>query len=482
MIGCMCVVLFVVFGLMMVVLVFVGVDLIVVGQFDGYGGDLVYCMFGLLENNVLGNLFGGLGLGLVYVGCNIFFVLFDCGFNVVVYDVLVDDIILYIDCFQMLCMMLEFSVLGVVLLFMLLLWLCDIMLLVDFFLFYYGDGVVVNLFNGWFVLNWLFCNYFIGCLDNVVLGLLFGLLFNVWLDLEGICVSVDGELVYVFDEYGLYIYCFDCCSGVCIMVYCLFVMLGVVYIVFIGDVEIDGNISGCLVNKGMEGLVILLDGCMFIGIMQSLLLQDGGKKGVIMCIVQLDLVIGCMCQYVYLLINVGSVSKFKYIIVSEIVVINDYEFLVDECDGKGFGDGSSVSFKYLMCIDFSYVQEVSQFSGVDVLVVVVVSKQDFFDLVVVFGVYGFLFEVILVKIEGVVFGFDVMCDGCVVYMLFVVNDNDFFFMVIDDVYLQGVDNFNCFFVFGFDDVDLLGYQLQCFICVYGWGYDFGCDDECCYGE
>ncbi|MGN6227020.1 MAG: hypothetical protein ACTHNM_06280 [Dyella sp.] len=102
-------------GLVMAAPAFAGVDLIATGQLDGHGGDLAYRTSGPLENNVPGNLLGGLGSGLAYAGCNIFLALPDRGPNAVAYDALADDTTSYIDRFQTLRMTLAPSAPGALL-------------------------------------------------------------------------------------------------------------------------------------------------------------------------------------------------------------------------------------------------------------------------------------------------------------------------------------------------------------------------------
>ena len=49
--------------------------------------------------------------------------------------------------------------------------------------------------------------------------------------------------------------------------------------------------------------------------------------------------------------------------VSEIVAINHHQFLVDERDGKGLGDGSVAGVKQLFRIDLAGATEVSALTG-----------------------------------------------------------------------------------------------------------------------
>lgn len=81
MIRCTRFALFAALGLAMAGPAFAGVDLIATDQLDGHGGALAYRTSGPLENNVPGNVLGGLGSGLAYAGCNTFLALPDRGPN-----------------------------------------------------------------------------------------------------------------------------------------------------------------------------------------------------------------------------------------------------------------------------------------------------------------------------------------------------------------------------------------------------------------
>src|SRR4029078_10825508 len=93
------------------------------------------------------------------------------------------------------------------------------------------------------------------------------------------------------------------------------------------DVEIADNSIGRVTNKGMEGLAITPDGKMLVGIMQANLEQD--KKGSLR-IVTIDIGNGDSHEYVYELTDGSGVS--------DIVAVNNHQFLVDERDGAGMGD------------------------------------------------------------------------------------------------------------------------------------------------
>jgi len=131
----------------------------------------------------------------------------------------------------------------------------------------------------------------------------------------------------------------------------------------VGNTEIAGNSSGRVANKGMEGLAITPDGRTLVGIMQSPLIQDGGTDGPITRIVTIDVRTGTTHEYAYQFDNIGSATKPKYGTASEILAVNNHEFLVDERDGKGLGDDSVAVVKKIYKIDLSGAQEISIITG-----------------------------------------------------------------------------------------------------------------------
>lgn len=462
---------------------YAGVDLIAIGQLDGHGGDRATRTAAPLENGAPGNLLGGIGSGLAYAGCNTFLGLPDRGPNATSYDAAVDDTASYIDRFQTLRLNLEPAAGNAALPFTLTPQLRGTTLLSDIYPLYYGDGKAANLPNGRPALNQPFRSYFTGRSDNAMPGQS-----SVWpldgrLDPEGIRVSNDGESVYVSDEYGPYVYRFDRRSGIRTAVYALPAMFAVAKTAATGDDEIAGNTLGRVANKGMEGLAITPDGNTLYGIMQSPLLQDGGTSGATTRIVRIDLKSRKVTQFAYPLTNVGSASKPKFTGISEIVAVNDHEFLVDERDGKGFGDDSKAVFKHLFHIDLRHAPELGGLSGAAALAAAAVTKDDFIDLVAVLGAHGIAPEAIPSKLEGLAFGPDVTIHGKRRHTLFVANDNDFLPTVTDDAHPDGADNPNQFYVFAFSDTDLPGFVAQRFERDHGHSLGHGrnapeqCHDE-----
>ena len=263
------------------------------------------------------------------------------------------------------------------------------------------------------------------------------------MDAEGVRVSGDGRSLFISDEYGPYVYQFDRQTDR-IKTFTLPDHLFVVNLFPTGAAEIAGNTSGRVANKGMEGLGITPDGKTLVGIMQNALIQDavqGGDAANLLRIVTIDIESGVAThEYAYLL-STGSG-------VSEIVAINAHEFLVDERDGKGLGDGSKAKNKQLYKIDLADAVDVTNMDGV-AAATHAVSKTLFLDIVAVLTADGIKAEQIPAKLEGVSFGPDVTLNGVSLHTVWVANDNDF----LQD--FEGPDsNPNQYFVFGFTDADL----------------------------
>jgi hypothetical protein len=195
--------------------------------------------------------------------------------------------------------------------------------------------------------------------------------------------------------------------------------------------------------------------------MQSPLLQDGGTNGRYTRIVTIDVRTGDTHQYAYALTNIGTPSKPKYPTVSEIVAVNDHEFLVDERDGKGLGDDSVAAFKQVFHIDLDGAQDVSDISGEANLAGAAIGKTLFLDIVATLTAHDIVSpENIPAKLEGLAFGPDVNMEGAIRHTLFVANDNDFIGRVVDSHHPAGIDNPNTFFVFAIDPALLPGFEPQ----------------------
>jgi len=406
-----------------------------------------------MENGVAGNLLGGMGSGLAWAGGNTFLALPDRGPNATAYNAAVDNTASYISRFQTLSLSLSAAGPGSLLPYTLTPTLTATTLLSSATPLYYGSGAglgtradgtplgsgapALNAING--------TNYFTGRSDNFDPSKSSLNPNNARLDPESIRVSNDGKSVFVSDEYGPYVYQFDRATGERLKSFALPSNLAATTLSSNGDAEIGGNTVGRVANKGMEGLALTPDGKTLVGVMQANLEQD--KKGQLR-LVTVDIATGATHEYAYTLTSGSGVS--------EIIALNDHEFLVDERDGNGLGGGAgggTAVTKQLYRIDLNGATEISNVASLPKALpasITPVSKSLVLDLVSVLNANGIDSQHIPSKIEGLAFGDDVMINGVVTHTLYVANDNDFLSTDPD----TGFDNPNQWFVFGLTDADL----------------------------
>ncbi|WP_246479725.1 esterase-like activity of phytase family protein [Niveibacterium microcysteis] len=424
-------------------------DLVAIGDLNGSAAGSFADLSGLsgtLENGVAANILGGLGSGLAWAGGKTFIALPDRGPNAVSYNSAIDDTTSYIPRLQTVTMKLTASASGA-LPYTLTPTLSATTLLYSNSALAYGSGAGLGVGNGALAQNSAGKYYFSGRSDNFNAALPSTSGNNARLDPEGIRVSNDGKSVFVSDEYGPYVYQFDRATGARTNSFALPANLAVSNLSPKGDVEIAGNTIGRVANKGMEGLAITPDGKTLVGIMQAPLEQDTKKN---VRIVTIDIASGTTHQYAYKLTTGSGVS--------EIVAINDHEFLVDERDGKGLGDNSSAAVKQFFRIDLAGAQDVSALSGD--LSSKAVGKTLVLDFASKLSAAGVKANDIPAKIEGLSFGQDIVVGGETRHTLYVANDNDFLSSVTDSNHPAGIANPNKFYVFSFSDSDLPGYQAQ----------------------
>jgi hypothetical protein len=199
----------------------------------------------------------------------------------------------------------------------------------------------------------------------------------------------------------------------------------------------------------MEGLAITPDGKTLVGIMQAPLEQDTHN---VVRIVTIDIATGTTHEYAYQLTTGSGVS--------DIVALNNHEFLVDERDGKGLGDNSSAKVKQVFKIDLSGAEDVTDSSGDLSAKVVAKSALPVLDIVQALKNQGIAVTDIPAKIEGLAFGPDITVGGKIEHTLMVSNDNDFLSTITDTNHPNGIANPNNFYVFAFTDADLPGFQAQ----------------------
>lgn len=419
------------------------VSLLAVGVLSG-DSDLSG-LTGSLESGVAADVLGGLGSAFAYAGGDTYIALPDRGPNALAYTngANVDNTTSYINRFQTVSLNLAPSsggtlpfTLGVTLTGTTLLWSPTALT--------YGTGAGLGLGSGAPAENTADKFYFTGRSDNFGPGGS-SVTTNARLDPEGARVSNDGKSVFISDEYGPYVRQFDRATGELIKTFTLPGNLSVSFQSPQGAVETAGNTSGRTDNKGMEGLAITPDGKTLVGIIQAPLIQDAASAATkkTLRIVTIDIATGATHEYAY---NLTAGTG-----VSEIVALNDHQFLVDERDGKGRADGSNAVAKKLFVIDLDGATDVTNLSG-QALANAAVAKTPFLDIVAALGAAGIPAWDVPAKIEGLAFGPDVTVGGTVEHTLFVTNDNDFLSTVTYNG--QTIANPNQIFTFGFTDADL----------------------------
>ena len=407
-----------------------------------------------LENGLAGNVLGGLGSGFSYAGGTTYLALPDRGPNATPYNSLVDDTVSYISRFQTVNMALTANAPGSALAYSLTPTLTQTTLLSSSTPLNYGTGAGLGnrsdgtpLGSGAPAQNTANTYYFTGRSDNFGAGNS-GNSNNARLDPESIRVSNDGKSVFISDEYGPYVRQFDRTTGQLTKTFALPNNLNVANLSPRGNTEISNNVSGRVANKGMEGLALTPDGKTLVGIMQAPLIQDAANSATanLLRIVTIDVATGTTHEYGYNLTTGSGVS--------DIVAINDHQFLVDERDGKGLGDGSNAKIKQIFKIDIAGATDITNLTG-SAAASAAVSKgsSPFLDLVAALKAAGFTAAQIPSKIEGLSFGQDVLVNGVLEHTLWISNDNDF---------LPNTAGPNQFFVFGFEDGDLPGFVPEQF--------------------
>jgi hypothetical protein len=184
--------------------------------------------------------------------------------------------------------------------------------------------------------------------------------------------------------------------------------------------------------------------------MQAPLLQDTNKN---IRIVSVDIATGTTHEYAYKL-STGSG-------VSEILAINDHEFLLDERDGNGLGSNNNASVKQIFKIDLNNATDVTNMTGD--LSSSAVSKTLFLDVKVKMGDKGISAANVPSKIEGMAWGADITDNGTLFHTLWLANDNDFLPDAASAVnassgsYVSGPNNF---YVFAVKASDLTTFQAQ----------------------
>lgn len=392
-----------------------------------------------LESGVSAAVLGGTGSGIAYAGGNQFYLLPDRGPNAQSYTngALVDNTTSYIPRAHKISLSLSAASSGS-------LPMSVSAQLKSTTLFYSSSplnyGATAGLASAIPSVNTASTYYFSGRSDNFAPGASTNPS-NARLDPEGIRISNNGKTAYISDEYGPYVYEFNIATGERLRTFNLPASLTVAQSFSTETAEINGNSAGRTNNKGMEGLAITPDGSKLVGIMQANALQDKSKN---VRIVVIDIASGGTQEFAYKITDGTGVS--------EILAVNNNQFLVLERDGKGLGDGSNAATKKIYQIDLTNAESVAGITGN--LTNKTVAKTEFLDLTSNLIAAGFSANQIPAKLEGIAFGSDVQVGNTQYHTLVVANDNDYLNSV------GGLANPNRLFVYGFTQADLPLYQPQ----------------------
>lgn len=239
-------------------------------------------------------------------------------------------------------------------------------------------------------------------------------------DPEGARVLADGS-VLVTDEYGPLVAVFDRASGERTRVLDVPGAFKVKVPLADGKAETAANASGRVANHGFEGVTLTPDRTRAFVFTQGALIQDGGKQGTMLRIVEFDLKSGSAeRQYAYAVADPAHT-------VSEVLALDDHRLLVLERDSRG---GREARHKKIILADLRGASDVSAVeslaSGSLPDKVRAVARRDFIDLLD--PALGLDLDALPAKIEGLAFGpeFSGPRDGlggerC----LLVTSDNDF---------------------------------------------------------
>lgn len=238
-------------------------------------------------------------------------------------------------------------------------------------------------------------------------------------DPEGVRVNLNGSM-FVSDEYGPFLYEFDL-AGSRKRIFPTPAAFSIARLTSDPEQEEELNSTGRAKNGGWEGLAITPDETRLVLATQKSLLQDGNdvdagkkKRSRTLRLLDIDLTTDNNRQFVYLLEHAKNG-------ISELLAVNDKEFLVLERDGSG---GNEARTKRIYRISTDSATDVSAFQTLpgDPLPGNIVPVQKTLLLDLLDPRWGLAGETCPEKWEGLAFG-PTLADGR--RLLWVAVDNDY---------------------------------------------------------
>ena len=269
------------------------------------------------------------------------------------------------------------------------------------------------------------------------------------MDSEGVRVNPDGKSVFISDEYGPFIHQFEIASGRRLKSLPIPNKFHIDYPSKYVREELNRNLVGRQSNRGLEALAITPDGKRLVSVIQDPLIQDCHHDSE-------NKLVGLYNRILDIDLKTGAIHEFAYALedprngVSEILALNDHQFLVLERDSKA---GSEARDKKLHLIDLNGASDIHGLKSLTEQALaeekaqgtspfIPVQKRPFLDILAQ-GI-----SAIPEKIEGMAFGPD-LTDGR--RLLILSSDNDF----------SKTENTR-FFAFAVDRADLPDFHPQQF--------------------
>ena len=312
---------------------------------------------GTLENGAPANLLGGFGSGIAHISGDQFVAVPDRGPNAVPFNSNVDDTVSYINRVHTIKMNLKANK-DAGLPYTIDPELEATTLLFNLIPLSYGSGIGLGVGDGAPKQNNFFQHFFTGRSDNFNSNRNSGDPSDARLDPESIRVSNDGLTVFISDEYGPYVYQFLRCDRppyshlpASRKILRQHSTLRWAQLKSPTTPAAESRTKAWKASPSLPTAAPSSASCRT----RSFRTPAGGAPNLLR-IVTIDIASGRTThEYPYLLTTGSGVS--------DIVALNNHEFLVDERDGKGLADASKAKIKQIFKIDLEGATDISNMTG-----------------------------------------------------------------------------------------------------------------------